>query len=130
VDLCRRSYAAWVAADLDALVELYDPACDWDVGPMAATGLGPRFRGHEGLRQMMAELTEAFDGFAPRILDLRLSGERLLVRADAVGRSRLMSVDTATAPFGQVVEFKDRRILRVSQTYDPPPRWGEAQAVE
>jgi hypothetical protein len=40
-----------------------------------------------------------------------------------------MHVETATAPFGQAIEFKKRRILRVSQTYDPPPNWDEARPV-
>jgi ketosteroid isomerase-like protein len=130
VDLCRSSYAAWVAADAEALVELYDTDCEWDVGPMGATGLGPVYRGHAGLRQMFRELTGAFESFAPRILELRLAGQRLLVRADAIGKSELMGVETATAPFGQVIEFKERRILRVCHTYDPPPNWDDAQLVE
>jgi ketosteroid isomerase-like protein len=130
VDLCRSSYAAYVAADADALVELYDADCEWDVGPMAATGLGPAYRGHAGLRQMFSELTAAFEAFAPRILELRLSGEQLLVRADAFGKSEMMGVETATAPFGQVIDFNDRRILRVSHTYDPPPDWDDAQPVQ
>jgi hypothetical protein len=99
------------------------------MGPMAATGLGPVYREHAGLRQMFEELTGAFDDFAPRILELRLSGQQLLVRADAIGNRELMGVETATAPFGQVIEFKDRRILSVSQTYDPPPNWHEARPV-
>jgi ketosteroid isomerase-like protein len=130
VDLCRSSYAAYVAADADALVELYDADCEWDVGPMAATGLGPAYRGHAGLRQMFSELTAAFEAFAPRILELRLSGEQLLVRADAIGKSEMMGIETATAPFGQVIDFNDRRIFRVSHTYDPPPDWDDAQPVQ
>jgi len=96
---------------------------------MAAAGLGPVYRGHAGLSEMLGELTGAFEGFAPRILELRLLGEGLLVRGDAIGTSQLMHVETATAPFGQAIDFKERRILRVSQTYDPPPNWDEAQPV-
>jgi hypothetical protein len=79
---------------------------------------------------MFSELTAAFEAFAPRILELRLSGEQLLVRADAIGKSEMMGVETATAPFGQVIDFNDRRILRVSHTYDPPPDWDDAQPVQ
>ena len=111
-------------------MKLYDADCEWDVGPMAATGLGPIYRGHVGLRQMLSELTGAFDDFAPRILELRLAGERLLIRGDAIGKSQLMRVQSTTAPFGQVIEFKDRRVLKVSHTYDPPPDWDEARPVE
>ena len=129
VDLCRRSYAAWVAGDAGAVVELYDPECEWDVGPMAAAGLGPLYRGHAGLLELLRELRGAFEGFAPRIIELRVFGEGLLVRADAIGTSQLMHVETATAPFGQAVEFRMRRILRVCHTYDPPPNWDQAQPV-
>ena len=97
---------------------------------MAAAGLGPIYRGHEGLRELLDELTGAFEGFAPRILELRCSGARVLVRGDAIGTSQLMRVETATAPFGQVIEFNERRILSVLQTHDPPPNWDEAQPVD
>ena len=122
-EVCRSSYAAFVAGDAEALVKLYEPDCEWDVGPMAAAGAGPVFRGHAGLRDWMAELTGAFDGFAPRIMEIRKSGDRLLVRGDAIGTSQVMGVDTATAPFGQVIEFRNRRILRVTHTDDPPTNW-------
>jgi hypothetical protein len=72
----------------------------------------------------------AFDGFAPRILQIRLLGERLLIRGDAVGTSRLMRVETATAPFGQIIEFREGRILNVSHSSDPPPGWDDAEPVE
>lgn len=128
--LCRDSYAAWAAGDLDTLIELYDPECAWDMGPMAAAGIGPVFEGHAGLRQLFADLTGAFpSGFAPRIMELRRLGDQLLIRGNAIGTSELVQVETTTAPFGQIIDFKDRRILKVSQTDDPPPSWDEASAV-
>jgi hypothetical protein len=119
-----------VAGDADALVKLYEPDCEWDLGPMAGVGLGPVYRGHAGLRDLLREFTGAFEGFAPRIIELRLWGEQLLIRADAVGRSRLMEIETTNAPYGQVAEFRNRRGLRVTHTSDPPPNWDEAQPVE
>jgi ketosteroid isomerase-like protein len=129
-DLCRASYSAWVAGDASSLLALYDPDCEWDLGYMAAAGMGPAYRGHAGLCDLMRDMTAAFDGFAPRIFELRLRGEQMLIRCDAVGTSNLMGIETATAPFGQVIEFRDGRILRVAHTYDPPPGWEDAQPVE
>ena len=129
VKLCRESYDAWAATDFEALAKLYDPECEWDLGPMAGTGLGPVYRGHTGLREMMAELTGVFEGFAPRLLDIRRWGDRVLIRGDAIGTSHLVGAETANAPFRQVIEFTDHRILRVSQTDDPPPNWDEARPV-
>ena len=130
VRLCRGSYAAWAAGDLEGVLELYDPECEWDMGPMAAAGLGPVFEGHAGLRRLFADLTGAFpEGFAPRIMELRLLGDQLLVRGDAIGTSELVQVETTTAPYGQIIDFKDGRIRKVSQTDDPPPDWDKANAV-
>jgi hypothetical protein len=129
-DLCRASYAAFLAGDADGLVKLYDPNCEWNLGPLAVVGVGPLYRGHAGLRAMVPELAEAFEGFAPRIVELRLLGEQLLIRGDAIGKSRLMGIAAPAAPFGQVVAFSDRRILSVSQTEDPPPNWDEAQPLD
>jgi ketosteroid isomerase-like protein len=56
-DLCRRSYAAWVAEDADSLIGLFAENCEWNVEAMAATGIGPVYRGHEGLRRFMREIT-------------------------------------------------------------------------
>jgi hypothetical protein len=79
---------------------------------------------------MMHEYTGAFESFAPRIMELRLWRGQLLIRADVSGKSQMMGIETASAPFGQVVEFRNSRVLRVTQTDDPPPNWDEAQPVE
>ncbi len=130
VELCRRSYAAWAAHDPDALRDVWSEESEWDMGPVGATGLGPVYRGHDGLSRMFEEITGAFAAFAPRIIELRLFGEAVLVRGDAIGTSELMGAEITTAPFGQVIEFEPGRILRVTQTDDPPPHWEDAQPVE
>jgi hypothetical protein len=79
---------------------------------------------------MMHEYTGAFESFAPRIMELRLWGEQLLIRADVSGKSQMMGIEITSAPFGQVAEFRNPRLLRVTQTVDPPPNWDEAQPVE
>ena len=45
------------------------------------------------------------------------------------GRNRALGIDVASLPFGQVIEFSDRKVLRVTQTDDPPPGWGDAMPV-
>ena len=88
------------------------------------------YRGYAGLRKLLGELTGAFEGFAPRVIELRLLGEQLLIRADAAGTSGRTGIETATAPFGQVVDFKNRRGHRVLHTEDPPPGWEAARPVD
>ena len=60
------------------------------------------------------------------MLELRLANERLLVRGSMHGRNRALRIDVASLPFGQVVEFSERKVLRVTQTDDPPPGWDDA----
>jgi hypothetical protein len=63
------------------------------------------------------------------VLELRADDERLLVRGSMHGRNRALGIDVASLPFGQVVEFSDRKVLRVTQTDDPPPGWADAMPV-
>jgi len=129
VDLVRASYAAFAAAAADALVALYDEACEWDWGPASAATPQRHYRGHAGLRELMEELHDVWNGFQPSIAELRVADQVLLARGSGTGRSRreALALDWA---FGQVLEFRDEKLLRVTVTEDPPPGWDDAEPVE
>lgn len=63
--LAQRSYAAFNAGlDIDALLPLYHPDCEWRMGPTAAAFGTDAFRGHDGLRAWVAALDEGFETWA------------------------------------------------------------------
>ncbi len=123
------SYAAFVAGDADALVALYHRECVWDFGPMAAAFPRREWRGHEGVRDLVGEFGATLADFEPSIAELRRDGDRMLVRGAARLDLERASPLVVQGGFGQVVEFRDERILRVTVTDDPPPGWDDATPV-
>jgi ketosteroid isomerase-like protein len=126
LDLLRRSYAAFSASDPDAQVAVWHPDCEWDMGPNVLSEAV--FRGHDGLRSFIAETTSLADRVEAEILEVRGHGEDVLIRG--VNRFRAYERTVTNQPFGQVCEFRDGLIFRVTQTHDPPPGWEEATPIE
>jgi hypothetical protein len=57
VALCRRSYEAFSdGPDLDALLPLYRPECEWSMESMGAAFGTEAFRGHDGVGVFVAAL--------------------------------------------------------------------------
>ena len=62
--LFERSYAAWSAADAEALVPLYHPECVWDNRPIP---IDPKlYRGHDDLRDAVADWSRTGTGSRSR----------------------------------------------------------------
>jgi ketosteroid isomerase-like protein len=127
-DLLRRSYAAWAKQDAEALVAVWTPDCEWDMGPVAMAGFNSVYRGHSGLRAFVADAASVFDAISCRILEIREADEHVLVRASQEGHSRALDLQAAMR-FGQIAEFHDGLIHRVVQTGDPPPAWADAVPI-
>jgi ketosteroid isomerase-like protein len=131
--LAQRSYAAFNAGpDIDALLPLYHPECDWRTGPMGAAFGTESLRGHGGLRALVAAIEEAWDNFAVEIDEARITGEDVaLTRAHARGRSRGTNIEIPVAPFWQRTTYRDGLILSVEQFEfdEPPPEWDEATPI-
>ena len=85
------------------------------------------YRGHDGRRQFMHDLLTFFDGMHGEIDQARAAGERILVRSWVAGRSDAFG--DVSQRQAQVLEFRDGRILRITQTEDPPPGWEEARPL-
>ncbi len=130
IERVRASYAAFASWDAEALVALYHPDAVWDLGTLAAAAPRRLWEGHAGVRDLLAENAATLAAFEPRVLELRLDGERLLVRgAYRLSVERMPGFDVEST-YGNVFEFRDGLILRVTNTDDPPPGWENATPVE
>ena len=81
LELTRRSYAAWSAADVEGTVALFDPECEWRLGDVGAALGADVYRGHDGRRQFMHDLLTFFEGMhgdcaSPRPRTHRRGGRR------------------------------------------------------
>jgi hypothetical protein len=129
-DLCRESYAIFQRLDAEAAVRLHDPDCEWDVGSAGAALGVTTYRGHAGIRKLMADIGEVFPDWHPVIEELRLREDGALLvrsRVEATARDSQMSLEIPV--MGQVIEFRDRLILRVLQTSFPPAGWDAATSL-
>src|SRR5271169_6411461 len=87
--LTERSFAAWNPPDIEAIIALYQPDCEWRMGHMAAALGTDVFRGHEGLRKLVAAVDEGFDSYEAEQYEARITGDGvLLMRGEIQVRSR------------------------------------------
>jgi ketosteroid isomerase-like protein len=126
-ELLRASYAAFDRLDADAAVQLHHPDCEWETG-VASAALGEAvYRGHDGVRALMSAVRDVFPDWHPEIAELRAREDgALLVHSRVRATSRDSGMPVEIPAMGQVIEFRDRKIARVTQTSFPPPGWETA----
>jgi ketosteroid isomerase-like protein len=131
VALAQRSYAAFSAGpDVEALISLYHPECEWRMGPMGAAFGTESFRGHDGLRAWASAIGEGFDGFAGVIDEAKITREgAVLLRGYATARSRDTHMELSMPAFWQEIAFRDGLIVSIVQYDEPPPGWDDATPI-
>src|SRR4051794_8494178 len=85
VDLVRRLFEAFNARDVDELVVLSTPDCEWL--PFRAQLEGTVYRGHDGIRRFVTDVDDDWDGYQIDPVEFRHSGDRVAV----IGRVRAHS---------------------------------------
>ncbi len=129
VDLLERSYVAFEGLDPDVILPLYAPDCEWILGELGLAFGTTHYEGHDGLRSLIASLREIFPDWSPRIEEIRERDDgALLVTFRAVGTAQRGGVPLDVQA-GQIVEFADGLIARITQTTTAPPGWEEAKPI-
>ena len=126
--LVQRSYAAFNAGlDIEALIPLYDPECEWRMGWMGAAFGTESFRGHDGLRAWLSTIDEGFEDPEWEIDEAKITGDGvLLLRGHSHGRSRGTHIDLSIPAFWQEIAFRDRLLLSVVQHRRAAPWLGRS----
>lgn len=84
VEVVRRLFDAYAAGGVEAALSFFAPSVvlhpypEWP-GPS-------EYRGHDGIRALMAEWTENFDDFEMEVHEIREVEDRVLLLAETVGR--------------------------------------------
>jgi ketosteroid isomerase-like protein len=126
-ELARRAYAAFNRGDVEGALVHLDPGIEWHTSPHLDRGARV-FRGHEGVRELLALLSEALDEFqseperyidagAVVVVPLRITG-----RVPASGQE--VSYDLV-----HVWTVRDRRAIRLD-VYDSLPEACAAAGIE
>ena len=120
VEIVRRGFEALGRWDVEALL----PDCHPEIEFVSLVEQieGHAYRGHDGMRKLVADMKEAWDIWEPVPEHFETAGDRLL----AVGRTRLRGKGSGLEiefSWGQVFRFRDRK-LAWSRIYSDP---GEAR---
>ena len=128
--LAQRSYAAFSAGlDVEALIPLYHPECEWRVGYIGAALGTDIFRGHDGLREIASAIDEGFQSYATEIDEAKTTREGvLLLRFHIQARSRGTHIELSLQAWQQI-EFSDDLILSVAQFDERPTGWDDATPI-
>jgi ketosteroid isomerase-like protein len=111
VDLVRKSFAAYDAGGIEALLLLHAPDTVWYALPDWPDDAV--YRGHGGARKLTATFTESFDHVVLELCDIRDAGSRVVVHAVLTGQVKHSAV-RARQPVGMVFSaFRDGMIGEV-----------------
>jgi ketosteroid isomerase-like protein len=119
VEAFKRGLEAGNRGDVETLLGILDPEVEWRSALHALLG-GEQtvFRGHDGVREMLRDLNEAFGEIQIEISEIRDLGDRLVAIGVTRNRGRESGAETES-PIAFVVEFKDRKAISLRAYLDP-----------
>ena len=119
VEAFKRGLEAGNRGDVETLLEVLDPDVAWHSALHALIGgEATAFRGHDGVREMLRDLYEAFDEFHIEVSEIRDLGDRLVVIGRTRARGRESSAETES-PIAWVVQFKNDKAISLQAYLDP-----------
>ena len=119
VEAFKRGLEAGNRGDVETLLEQLDPEVEWHSALHALLG-GEQtvFRGHDGVRDMLRDLNDAFSEIHIEISEIRDLGERLVAIGHNRARGKASGAETET-PLALVTEFKNGKTILVRGYLDP-----------
>jgi ketosteroid isomerase-like protein len=107
VDLMRRGFEAYNAADTEALLEIFDPSVEVYAPPELMNA--GTFHGHQGLADWLSSWNEAWESFVIQVRSIEAVGDRhVIAQADQTGRGRGSGAEV-TLSVTYVLEERDGR---------------------
>jgi ketosteroid isomerase-like protein len=94
VELVRRAVEAIGGEDPDAFIALCD--VEFETQLVSVVGEPVHYRGPDGVRQFVADMSESWSSFAFEIESLRGLGDRVLVTGEMVGRGRVSGIEVSS----------------------------------
>src|SRR3954470_10316580 len=118
VDAFSRGAAAFNRGDIEAWLAGMDTDVEWHSAlPILLTAGGGVHRGHEGVRDMVRNLSDAFHELTVEYSEIRDLGDRLLAIGQLHTRGNLSGAVSET-PYALVSDYKDGKMTRVRAYLD------------
>jgi len=119
VEAFTRGLEAGNRGDVETLLEVLDPEVAWHSALHALLGgEATVYRGHDGIREMLRDLYEAFDEIQIEISEIRDLGDRLVAIGRTRARGKASGADVES-PIGFVTEFKNGKAVSIQAYLDP-----------
>jgi ketosteroid isomerase-like protein len=119
VETFKRGADAYNRRDVEALLEELHPEIEWrPLLPVLLGGDAAVVKGHEGARQGIRELEEAFSELRAEPEEFLDLGERVLAIGQLHGRGKESGIET-DSPIAWLVDFKDGKAVRIREYIDP-----------
>ena len=119
VEAARRLIDSFNRGDVDAFVEELDPEVEFLLAlPTMFGGESTVYRGHEGIREWLAELGETFAEFQVELSEIRERGERALAIGHLRGRGKESGAEVGS-PVAYLTDFKNGKVIRMEEFLDP-----------
>ena len=116
MELALSAFDAWNRGDYEAWIEAFDSQCEFL--PLRAQLEGQSYRGHDGLRQFMRDLTDEWENVRFGLSEIRDAGDQLVGLVRFKGRGRISQAEL-DLPIGVVATVREAKILRVRMYSDP-----------
>lgn len=116
VERARQIFDAVVRRDVSRLTDLTDPEVEWR--SFFALLEGGEYRGHDGIRKYVNDISEAFEDLRPELIDLLDAGDVVIGVGQVHYRGRGSGVETEERA-GWVFRFRDGRLLLFRAFTDP-----------
>ena len=118
VEIVRRGYEAFATGRID--FEFLDDEIEWR-GPREFPDLAEPHFGHDGVRQYMAKLSDAFENYrmmAEEFIDV--GDDRVLVFAREGGRGKGSGAEVQTNPTAHLYTMRDGKAVRMQSYWERP----------
>ncbi len=119
VEAFKRALDAGTRGDFEALLKDVDPQLEWH--PALATLVGGKatvYRGREGARAALQDLSEAFTELHLEISEIRDLDDRIVAIGHMRGRGTKSGAEIES-PWAYVVQFNNGKAIRVRAYLDP-----------
>ncbi|MEA2347339.1 MAG: hypothetical protein QOG62_1126 [Thermoleophilaceae bacterium] len=123
VETVRRAAAAVGARDLAAFLEMASPTVEWH-SSVSEISEGGAYHGHEGIRQYVADLEEAFESFDVVVNEVLTVGEVAIAVGRVSYRGRVSGV-AQDEPFGWVFRFDEGKVIYMRAFREPEQALGK-----
>jgi hypothetical protein len=122
----ERGFAAMARSDVAVVLLIYEPDAEVWMKSMSGVGISDCYRGHEGVRNLYADLDEAFDDWRWTIRAVVDGGNRIAVRGDFIGYGRTSGVKTALNGGGTAVKLSPRGLVAWQEWFVEQDGWTKA----